>query len=382
MLRLNEYRNLLASDSDTIELPTENGQTVVCRKQATGMEQFLDQAEGLLQDIVQCKDISTLDVLYRLRDLAMVLGNLELHDECRLIGNFALDLAEALGRQSLGFRRHQAETIALIAVLHAYRPRARTLFIQAVSICDEVVASHPSDPNKNALLGILHRAGYWLKGDPELSVHWLERAVKLMTKDLPSTMVTTTFRSVTYFNYGVDLRRLKRYVDAVEVHRHAVSIRRTLVTGDPIKHTPYLARALENIGMSLDDLGRCDEAATEYKEALKHCRTVSAQRPLQYKAQLAKVLYNYGITLVKLEQFSEAADMNKEAVTLYRGLAEMEENYRAELNDALTNYGRAVTSLDSMRRLCSHTRNTFRYSTRWLQQTLKRELIYAMLFTT
>ena len=74
-------------------------------------------------------------------------------------GHFALDLAEALGRQSLEFRREQAETIALIAGLSVYQPRARTLFIQAVSIMEEVVASHGSDSNKKSFFDVLHIAG-------------------------------------------------------------------------------------------------------------------------------------------------------------------------------------------------------------------------------
>ena len=68
------------------------------------MEQFLDQAEILLRDVVQSRDISTLVVLHHLRDLAEVLDKLKLYDECHLTGNCALDLAEALGRRSLEFK--------------------------------------------------------------------------------------------------------------------------------------------------------------------------------------------------------------------------------------------------------------------------------------
>ena len=143
-LRLEEYRTLLASDSDTIELSTENGKTVICRKQANKMEEYLDQAEILLRDVIQSRDTSTLVVLRHLCYLAVVLDNLKLYDECCLTGNCALDLAEALVRRSLEFRQKQAETLALIAGLSMYQPRARTLFIQAVSICEEVVANNPS----------------------------------------------------------------------------------------------------------------------------------------------------------------------------------------------------------------------------------------------
>ena len=164
-LRLEEYRTLLASDSDTIEFSTENGKTVICRTQAKEMEEFLDQAEMLLGNVVQSRDMSTLVVMHHLRDLCKVLDNLKLYDECLLTGNCVLDLAEALGRRSLEFRQEQAETVALIARLHVYQPRARTLFIQAVSIGEEVVENDPSHSNKIKLLTVLSRAGYWASGD-------------------------------------------------------------------------------------------------------------------------------------------------------------------------------------------------------------------------
>ena len=141
-LCLAEYRTLITSDSDTIELSTENGTIVICRKQGKEMEEYLGQAEILLRDVIQSRDISTLVALYRLRDLSKVLDNLELYNECRLTGNCALNLAEALGRLSLEFRNEQAETLALIAELHVHRPRARTLFIEAASICEDVVANN------------------------------------------------------------------------------------------------------------------------------------------------------------------------------------------------------------------------------------------------
>ena len=132
-LPLEQYRTLLASASDTIELSTENGKTVICRKQAKEMEEYLDQAERLLRDVVHSRNISTLVVLHQLCDLTKILDNLKLYDECRLTGDCALDLAEALGRRSLEFKQDQADTLALIAGLTVYQPRARALFINRLS---------------------------------------------------------------------------------------------------------------------------------------------------------------------------------------------------------------------------------------------------------
>jgi tetratricopeptide (TPR) repeat protein len=274
-LRLEEYRTLLDSDSDTIELSTENGKTVICRKQAKEMEEYLDQAEILLRDVVHSRDVSTLVVLHRLRDLAEVLDNLKLYDECRLTGNCALDLAEALGRRSLEFRQEQAETLALIAGLSVYQPRARTLFIQAVSICEEVVENNASHSNKHSLFYLLCRAGH--RASDDLYMQWLERAIHLMTKEIPPTMVHPVFRSSMYYNFGIGLFQLKQYSYSVEAFLEAISIRRPLANSNPAEHNCYLAQSLRNMGRSLNGLGKYDDAIAAFKEALEICTTMSTQ---------------------------------------------------------------------------------------------------------
>jgi len=345
-LRLEEYRTLLASDSDTIELSTENGKTVICRKQANEMEEYLDQAEILLRGVVQSRDISTIVALHNLRDLAKVLDNLKLYDECRLTGNCALDLAEALGRRSLEFRHEQAETLALIAGLSVYQPRARTLFIQAISICEEVVENHASHSNKHKLLLVLENAAYWaLDHLTALSSQWRERAIQLMTKELPPTMVDPLFRSAIYHNYGHGLRQLKQYSNAFEAFHEAVSIRRILVDNDPAKHNFYVAETLMIMGLALDDIGKYDDAVVAYKEALEICTTMPTQDPLRCNELRAKTLLNYGVTLANLNQVSETAVVEKQAVSLFRNLAQTGNECTNLLCGALYNYGISCASL-------------------------------------
>ena len=319
-MRLDEYRTLLASDSDTIELATENGKTVICQKKSNQMEQFLDRAGILLQDVIQSRDISTLVVLHRLRDLAEVLDNLKLYDECRLTGNCALDLAEALGRRSIEFRHEQAETLALIAGLPVYHPRARTLFIQAISICEEVVADDASHPNKFKLLIVLERGGFWAAGHPDLRVQWLGHAVQLMTNELPSIMVTAHSRSVIYNNYGASLSDLKRDINAINAYQEAISHCRTFAKDDPVKYTHYLAGILQNMAISLNGVQKYDDAIAAYKEAIQLCRAMSAQDPPLYHALMAQILHNYALPRLILNQVSEAAELAKEAVSLFRDL--------------------------------------------------------------
>ena len=333
-LRLEEYRTLLASDLDTIELSTENGKTVICRMQAKEMEEFLDQAEILLENVVQSRDMSTLVVLHHLRDLSEVLDNLKLYDECRLTGNCALDLAEALGRRSLEFRQEQAETIALIAGLSVYQPRARTLFIQAVSVCEEVVENNPSHSNKFKLLTLLVRAGYWALGD--LGPQWLERAIELMTKELPPTMVDPSLRSVIYHSYGYSLYQLKQYTNAAEAYHESISIRRVLAKNNPAKYNCYLAGTLVNAAIIFDGLGKCSDAIVAYKEVLDICTAMSAPDPFQYNELMANTLINYGATLGNLKQFSEAAALQKQAISFYRNLGHEK---TGKLCAALHDYG-------------------------------------------
>jgi tetratricopeptide (TPR) repeat protein len=342
-LRLEEYRTLLASDSDTIELSTENGKTVICRKQANEMEEYLDRAEILLRDVVQSRDISTLVVLHHLRDLAEVLDNLKLYDECHLTGNCALDLAEALGRRSLEFRHEQAETLALIAGLSVYKPRARTLLGQAVFICEEVVENDASHSNKNTLLLVLHRAGHRISG--HLRAQWLGRAVQLMTKELPPALVDPHFRSIIYNNYGYVLHDLKQYSHAVEAYRESISIRRPLINDNLAKYNDCLAKTLMNMGIALDDLGKYGAAIVAYKEALEICTTMSAQDPHRYNERTARTLLNYGVTLANLNRLSEAAVVEKRAISLFRNLTQAGNECTKLLCDALHNYGQSCHSL-------------------------------------
>ncbi len=335
-LRLEDYRALLASASDTIELSTENGRTVICRKQANEMEEYLDKAEILLRDVIQSRGISTLVALHHLCDLTKILDNLRLDDECLLTGDCALDLAEALSRRSLEFRQDQADTLALIAGLTVYRPRARILFIRAVSICEEVVANDASHSNQLTLLSVLGRAGYCTSD--HLGAQWLGHAVQL-TKELPPTMVRPDFSGVIYYNYGVTLYQLKQYANALEAYHESISIRRTLANINPAKYNHYLTRTLMNVGIALGILGKYDEAIVAYNEALEICMTLSAQGPLQYNKTMAKILYNYGIALRDSNRISEAALVDKQAISFLRNLAQTGNEWTKDLCSVLFHYG-------------------------------------------
>ena len=307
------------------------------------MEEYLDQAEVLLRDVVQSRDISSLVVLHHLRDLAGLLDNLKLYDECLLTGNCALDLAEALGRRSLEFGQEHAETLALIAGLSVYEPRARTLFVQAVSICEEVVANDASHSNKVRFFDVLARAGYWAVDS--LGVQWLERAIQVMTKELPPTVVPPDFRGLIYSTYGYGLVQLKQYANAIEAYHESISIHRILVDNNPAKYKYSLATTLMDMGATLNDLGKYDDAIAVLKEALGIFTAMSAPYPLQYNQVMADTLHNYGITLLNLNQFSEAATAQKQSISFRRNLAQTGNEGELQLCDVLYNYGHICYSL-------------------------------------
>ena len=218
-----------------------------------------------------------------------------------------------------------------------YQPRARALFIQAVSICEEVVANNASHSNKMLFLFVLGRAGP--STVDTLSTQWLERAVQLMTKELPPTMVNPNFCSFIYEHYGAILSLLKQYSKALEAFHEAISIRRTLVNNNPAKSNLHLAETFRNMGVTLRYLGKYDDAIVAYKEALDICATMSAQDPLQYNKQMATTLLNYGVALEVSSQVSEAAVVKKQAISLYCDLAQAGNECTHLLCAALHNYG-------------------------------------------
>ena len=301
------------------------------------MNQFLDKAEILLRDVVQSHDVSTLVVLHHLRDLAEVLDKLKLHDECRLTGNCALDLAEALCRRSLEFKPEQAETLALIAGLFVYQPRARTLFTQAVSICEEAVANSASYSNKIRLLHVLNRAGCWASGD--LRAQWLGHAIQLITKELPPVTAHPKLRSVIYYNYGNCLYKLRQYSSAVAAFKASISIRRILASNNPARYNIFLAGALFDMGMALRSLGKYDDAITAFKEVLEIYKTLTTPYPIRWNVLIAKTLDSSGTVLWKFNQASQAAVVQKRAILVYRELAQTGIERTTGLCRALFNYG-------------------------------------------
>ena len=233
--------------------------------------------------------------------------------------------------------------LVTIAGFSVYQPRARTLFIQAVSICEKVVPNNASHSNKGRFFNVLSSAGYWTTDS--LAVRWLERAIQVMTKELPPTMVLPDSRGIIYNNYGNHLILLKQYANAMEAFQESILIYRILVNNNPAKYKYELAMILMSIGASLDDLGKYNDAITVHKEALGIYAAMLAPYSPQYNNLMADALHNYGTTLLKLNQYSEAAAVQKQYISSHRNLAQTGNEGTRKLCRALHNYGTSCKSL-------------------------------------
>ena len=339
-MRLEEYSEHLKSDSPTIEFSTEHGKTIVCRKQAHEIEDLLKSARELLQNMVEAKNVSTIGAIHRLRDLATVLDQLKLREECLVVGDCAIKLAQALGLRDVTFQGVTAQTITLIAGLDVYKSRMRPLFIQAISICEASVIEDESDSAKMILLLVLTYAGAHAEDHPALCARWLGRAVDLIA-ELPSSMVTDEVRSLVYGPYGMSLCKLEQYPKALAAEEHAVALLRPLASKyDGPLYKEILAFALRSHGFILRKMGRHVNALSVEHEAvsLLHALVVCGQE--KQKKQLAATLLTYGHTLREMGRLEDALIIQQGTIPLCRALVvHGEEEAKKMLAGALLHYG-------------------------------------------
>jgi len=306
------------------------------------MEEFLQKAQTLLQQMVDSRDAPTIVVARRLRDLAIVLDRLSLSAECVLVSHCALNLTSAIAPWSLELQLQYAETLALIAKLSPYQPHARTLFLRAISLCEKVVAKDGSHSNKKSLLGILDRAGYWSTEHPDLGVQWLGQAIRIMTTELPSVMVNDYTRSRIYLYHGNRLSGLGRLSEAVAVGQTAISLGRALSGRNPVKGKEILSSALFDLGNTLRELRQYEDSATAFKEALELDRSLLSQDPKSnnYTYNYTSTLVNYGDILFRTNQVAIAVELHQEAVARLSDLVQMDAKYSVHLCRALGSYGK------------------------------------------
>jgi protein O-GlcNAc transferase len=124
------------------------------------------------------------------------------------------------------------------------------------------------------------------------------------------------------FNEGMELRKARRWGEALEAFQKAVAAR------------PDNAEAQYFLGLSLSELGRLEEAVAAYGRAV-------ALAP-----GMAKAYSNMGGTLNRLGRGDEAAAASRRAIELEPNLAEAHNN----LGNALNLSGRVAEGAECMRR--------------------------------
>jgi len=294
--------------------------------------------------MIEEKDVPTIEAIHRLRDLAIVLDQLKLQDECLVVGNCAMQLAQALGLRAVEFQKVATQTISLIARLDAYKSRMCPLFIQAISICEIFAIEDGSDSAKVTLVEVLGYAGAYPQIHPALCAQWFERAIDLIV-NLPSAMVHDELRGVVYINYGISLAILKEYSKALAAQEHAVTFYRSLESKYDVPHYKrHLATALRVRAWTLADMGRYEDALSEGREIVSLFRGLAVHGQDEHKNGLGEALLNYGRALLRVGRHEDALSKGQEAVSLFRGLSVhgQDESENGGRGEALLNHGRAL----------------------------------------
>lgn len=320
-MSLQEYRRQLDSDSPTIEFMTDKGKTVICRKEDDGLEGWLDEAERLLQEMLALKEVSTLVVVHRLRDLARVLDSLKLEDECRLAGNCALNLAYALTLSGQEFRSEQASVIQILAPLLPYSSQRLSLFKQSIMIWEELVNENSSTPNRAGLISALCSADYH-SSTTEMQFDYIARAMKQLEHFNPVTVYD--YNLVAYFlsNRSIALISVGRYSEADKFGEMAVEKCRELASSDTSFFKHRLAHACSAYGHARFKLGRYQEAVSLLKESVDLFRGAGPQSSSYFNKALESTLMCLGAALYYLNQYAEAAQFQRAAVDSVRPVAD------------------------------------------------------------
>jgi hypothetical protein len=146
-MNVEEYTQLLRSDSPTIEFHTKNGKTITCQKEADEMDVLLKRSGETLQATVEQEDTPLMDILHQLRGLAIVLDQLKPQEETSGVGDNGIKPAQGLGSQ--------VETIPLTDGSEEGKSRRSPAVSQAISICGPIVSEYGSDSAKKAFIEVV-----------------------------------------------------------------------------------------------------------------------------------------------------------------------------------------------------------------------------------
>jgi len=152
-----------------MEIPIDNSKAVFCPNPEGEMEQFHDQTETFLENVVQSRDIPMLVILHHLRDLyrPSTSSNREMNVALLTLKSWP----DGRSVSEMGKRRYLHLLLGSPSTSLVF-----ALSTQAVSICEEIVAKYSSHANKGAFW-VLSRADHLVEDHPEFGAQWLGHAL-------------------------------------------------------------------------------------------------------------------------------------------------------------------------------------------------------------
>jgi tetratricopeptide (TPR) repeat protein len=160
---------------------------------------------------------------------------------------------------------------------------------------------------------------------------------------------------------GGRLSELGRQEAALEVAQEAVELYRQLITTDPDKFAPDLARSLHQLGLRLSGVGQWQAAVESAQEGTELYRHLEADQPEAFRPYLAAGLGDLGRLLSGTGQREAALGATEEGADLYRQLNEARpDTYSSCLATSLSDLGLRLSELGQRERALGATEEAVR----------------------
>ncbi|KAH8110092.1 hypothetical protein DFH11DRAFT_1487205, partial [Phellopilus nigrolimitatus] len=143
--------------------------------------------------------------------------------------------------------------------------------------------------------------------------------------------------AVSLHNMSLDLTKLDRHEEALEVIQKAVTIRQALSEKDPNRFNPVLAVSLHNLSFNLSNLDRHKEALEASQKEVTIRQALSQKDPDRFNPELANSLNNLSCSFLSLGRHTEAVVHIQDSVALFESLLKERQFQKYD-----TDYGMAL----------------------------------------
>jgi non-specific serine/threonine protein kinase/serine/threonine-protein kinase len=189
----------------------------------------------------------------------------------------------------------------------------RELYRQALSIYQELLQAHPSDPDRQRRVALIHKyLANLIRSDREALDH-LRQAEDLDRARVavqPTSSLAQLDLSFDMSDIGWRLERAGDLSGALQSYRRVVAVRQALATADPNNswvrsRLIYIRRNVANL---LTKMGRLREARTEYRSASELAQAAISAAPADRwnRGYLADLQLGYAAVEAKLGRRDEA----------------------------------------------------------------------------